>query len=418
MRRTAGIAAVVAVGVIAGVAMAQPVDPGGGLGSGSGSGLGSGSGSGSGSGLGSGSGSGSGSGARKKIVIDIPPDVVAPKVAAAASPSEVLLGNRLTLFITVTFDPSETVNLVQPLDLGPAFEAVRQGSTDRTTTDGQKIREYQIQLIVWEVGDLVIPQLPVTFTYQGKALQTATNEVPIRSNGSLGGIVDDPAARPLARPAVLLSRDWFLIILAASVVGVVIGVLVATKVRIKRKRRVLGAAYPLVRRLPRKLEPAAEEALRRLTELEQSGRLEDPAERTAGYRELADIMRTYIGRRGGFVVTDRTTYEIMERLRDKPIIALADLLDDLERWFRDCDLVKFAAYEATADEAQTALARARELVLASVALPAAAGPIAMPARKAEPDDPPPDDTPPDEAAPTERVARVAPEDSASEVARG
>ena len=392
MRRRFAIGSALAVVLAAAVATAQPdANPGGGS---AGSGSGSAAGTGSGSGSAAGSGSGSGSAKKGPVIVDLPPDVIAPEVSAAASPTEVILGKRFTLFITVVFDEGEKVNLVDPLDVGDAFEVARPPvSADRKRGDGKMIREWQIQLIAWDLGEQMVPPLPVTFTFNGKAAQVGTRPVPIRVVGNLGDS-DDKQVRPMSRPAELLSRDWLLAYIAGGVLAAIVLSIIAWQV-VRRRRTAVLVPVGVSRRLPRRLDSASEEALRRLAELEKSGRLDDDDTRTAAYREMSDIMRTYIGRRGGFAHHDRTTAEIVERMRARPIAGFQGAVGELEAWLEGCDLVKFAAYDATAREGHAALAAARELVIATVVQPQPTTPAPVePAPAAEP--PPP--SPPEEPA--------------------
>ena len=110
-------ALVVSVAAVAAVASAQP--SGGSAGSagsnagsanGGGSNLGSAGSNGTGSNLGS-NHVGSGSNA---IVIIIPPDTEPPEVTAAASPTDIKLGDRFTLFVTATYQVGVEVNLREP----------------------------------------------------------------------------------------------------------------------------------------------------------------------------------------------------------------------------------------------------------------------------------------------------------------
>src|SRR5207253_2635317 len=89
---------------------------------------------------GSDSDAGSGSGSGKKT-IDITPDIAAPEVSAAASPSSVMLGARFTLFVTAVYGAGVEVNLREPTELGPAFEVTRRVSEDKLRSDGRHARE-------------------------------------------------------------------------------------------------------------------------------------------------------------------------------------------------------------------------------------------------------------------------------------
>src|SRR5262249_48644613 len=92
-----------------------------------------------------------GSGSAK--IIQVPLDEAAPKVNAGASRSDVRLGARSTLYITATYDPGIEVTLAEPVQLGGDFEVRRRVSSDREE-DGKHVREWQLEVYAWELGEL------------------------------------------------------------------------------------------------------------------------------------------------------------------------------------------------------------------------------------------------------------------------
>ena len=101
---------------------------------------------------------------------------------------------------------------------------------------------------------------------------------------------------------------------------------------------------------------AHEEALARLTEVEASGAL-DAEDRKPAYLEMSEILRAYIGRRFGFPALDLTTGEIRRELETRPDGAGA--ADLVYGWLEHGDMVKFAGYDASPDEARQSLYEAR-----------------------------------------------------------
>ena len=295
-------------------------------------------------------------------VIQIPLDAAAPTVRAAAAPTIVPLGGHFTLYITATFGPGVNVNLREPLGLGAAFEIRRQVSEDHPTPDGRTTREWQLDVMPWEVGERLVPPVAVTFTYAGQAGQVATNPVPLKIVGALGDMVDDPRTmRGLAPPVALSVRDWLWIWVAAAIGAGLIVVAIAVWWHGRRKRRVvLPTAYTGVR-VPR-TDMTADRALAQLAALERTGALGRDADRKAGYTEMVEVVRAYLGARFHLAVLDLTSAELVDKL------AAAAPADDVARiaaWIAGCDLVKYGALRATADEAQQALARARGVITQS-----------------------------------------------------
>ncbi|MDB4960845.1 MAG: hypothetical protein JWP01_844 [Myxococcales bacterium] len=399
--------AIAAVLFSAGSAIAQPVDPGAGSGpaadpgsgsgwvTGSGSGSGSatdpGSGSGSGSATGSGSasgsatgsgsvtdpgsapgsgsasgsgsatdpGSGSGSGSGSGRVIQLPTDINAPEVSASASPSVVRLGGRFTVFVTATFGDGVEVNLREPLELGSAFEIRRKDSEDRARADGKRTREWQIDVLAWELGELRIPPIAVTYTVGGRAGQVETNIIPLRVEGVLGDVVDDPkAVRDMHPPRQLVARDWFWLWVGSAAGGVLI-VGLGTLWWLRRRRRHTVELTGGVVASPRRIDMTGKRALEALLAIHGSGVLDREDDRKSGYAEMVDVIRDYIGARYHVATRDLTTSELLRRLRAAP----AEERAMIGTWLERCDVVKYGGLRATAGEAHGVLDDARALVV-------------------------------------------------------
>lgn len=330
--------------------------------------LGQGAGSGSAAATGSGSGSGSGSGPR---IIQLPADVNAPEVDASASPTAVRLGGRFTLFVTAILDVGVEANLREPFELGPAFEIKRKDSRDTPRADGKKIREWQVDVLAWDLGDLTIPGVVVTYTFAGKVGQVQTNGVRLRVDGVLGDVVDDPKAlRDAHPPARLISRDlfWMWVLGGAGILLVATGVGVWASKLSSRKRRVrlTGGTLAMPRR---RIDMTGEKALAALLAIKASGVLDRDAERKAGYAEMVDVIRDYLGARYRVASRDLTSRELVRELTS---IVPADELELIESWLERCDRVKYGGLRATPVYAYSALDDARALIVTTTQMREAA----------------------------------------------
>jgi hypothetical protein len=305
--------------------------------------------------------------------IQLPRDTGAPEVRAAASPTVVNLGAHFTLYLTATFGSGVEVNLREPIDLGPAFEVRRKLSEDRPSGDGRTTREWQIDVTPWELGDLRVAPVAVTFTMRGRAGQVETNAVPLQIVGELGDIVDDPKAmHGLALPVDLSARDWFWIWVATAL-GAIAGVAItALWLHRRRSRRTLRLVAGATAR-PRRIDMTGERALERLLAIERSGVLERDADRKAGYAEMTEVIRAYLGARYGFASGDLTSSELLRRLGQ---IAPHDEVALVSAWLEGCDLVKYGGQRATPAEAGKALDDARALIVTTTELRAAGRPPA------------------------------------------
>ena len=297
----------------------------------------------------SGRGTGTGTGTGQEI--DPAMLVEAPAVSAAPSAQEVGLGQVFYLFVRVVHQPGMQVNLPASLPLGPAFEESARTDTSRSNPDGTVTREFEIALQAFEVGDLVIPPVPVTYAAHGRAQEVMTQAVPIVVTGVVGE--GEAELKDIAGPVAVERPDMTLLYVAGTVLGallLVALVLLARRLWRRRRRRVLA-------RLPEALRRSAhEEALARLDEVEASGAL-DAEDRKPAYLAMSEALRGYIGRRFGFPALDLTTEEIRRELAARPEVA--HLADGVCAWLEAGDLVKFANHDASPDEARQALYDAR-----------------------------------------------------------
>lgn len=297
----------------------------------------------------------------------------APTVSASASSQHVALGQVFYLFVRVVYEPGTQVNLPASLPLGAAFEETGRTDSVEKNRDGTLTRDYEIALQAFEVGELVIPPLPVTYAVQGRAQEVATQAVPIEVTSAIGE--GEASLKDIRGPVAVERPDYTLVWVAAVFAGAVLLVVAILLLRgafRRRRRRVLA-------RLPEALVRSAhDEALARLAEVERSGALDD-ADRKPAYLAMSEILRAYIGRRWGFSALDLTTEEIRRNLAARPDgAAAADLVCG---WLERSDFVKYARYDASPEEARQSLYEARmfvERTRAPATVAAPPGPTAPP----------------------------------------
>jgi len=312
-----------------------------------------------------GTGTGTGSGA---TYVDPKDYLGAPEVSAAASPTEIQLGTRFVLIVTAAYDEGVTVNLPARLDLGPAFEERARTSKDSRRSDGKKVREWQIECLAWELGELDVPPVTVTFIRGGSAAAVATNAVPVKVVGSLGDMVDATQPRALAAPLALWRRTWIWVAVAGGVLVALGAGLIAR--RLLRRRRGITVYVPVVRasgifRRPR-LGATAEEALVRLEAIDTSGML--ARDRRVAYAEMIEVMRAFLGRQLGGDTADLTTGELLAWLDEQSAEKLADARRrEVARWLDGCEEGKFGSFDPSIEAGRAHLDAGRELVIAIAA---------------------------------------------------
>lgn len=283
------------------------------------------------------------------------PQPDAPEVRAAVAQSSVELGRRFSLFVTIVRPAGVDVNIPAALPLGGSFEEVRRTFHDDTRADGMRVREYELQLMPWVVGDMVIPPIDVTYVIKGTARVTQTAPVAIQVTGVIGP--GQGSLRDVAPPLEVTRRDWTRLWLAGGGLAVVLLALVLWWTGAFRRRR--GGRKRSARAEPEvPLTPYAE-ALRRL-ELLAKGEAMAAEDRKPLYVEMSEIVRGYLGHRFEFPALDRASSEIRAHVAARPDGEPAGKL--LDRWLTEVDLVKYAGMRATADDAGAAITLARELI--------------------------------------------------------
>lgn len=322
-----------------------------------------------GSGTGTGTGSGTASGSAP-VYIDPADLLAAPELSAAASPSEVQLGGRFVLIVTAVYDEGVTVILPASLDYGSSFEERKRSTTDKVRSDGKKIREWQVELLAWDLGELTLPPIQLSVIRGGSPELMETNAVPIKVVGTLGDMVDTAEPRGYAEPLPLWRKTWLWVLIAigAFVVIVALVAFVVWRRRRKPKRVFVPTPTPRVSGLFRRprFGAAAEEALARLEAIHTSGML--ARDRKLAYTEMIDVVQTFLGRQLGGNTEDLTTGELRDWLAKSSIATNTRL--ELSRWLDEADLVKFGGLSASVDEGKSHLAYARDLVIA-IAMPTA-----------------------------------------------
>lgn len=279
----------------------------------------------------------------------------APKVTAVPSTREVMIGEQFYLFISVTHPPTMQVTLPASLPLGPGFEEVNRTDHSIRNADGTYTREFELALMAFDIGDVRIPSLAVTYAAAGQVLEVMTKPVPLRVISFIGD--GEEKLRDIAPPIAVDRPDYTLVYVAGGVLLAVVVVVLALLVA-----RMLSAPRAVRRRVPAAMNirlPAHEEALARLDRLEGSGAL-DAADLKPGYHELSEIMRDYMGRVFGFPALDLTTLEIRNELLAR--VGGPPAEEMVREWFERCDLVKFAGAPTTPDEARHTLYDARQYI--------------------------------------------------------
>jgi hypothetical protein len=222
---------------------------------------------------------------------------------------------------------------------------------------------------------LTLPPLPIT-------VARASGEVVTFCTQPHSIVIEDPTSstpnpKPKDNPPPRRQREeWTLLkqIVTIGAIAVVVGAALAWLFGrwLKRPRPVPPPPPP---------RPPWEVALESLHDLRHAG-LTREGRFAEHFDRVSDIVRRYLGDRYGFDGLESTTREMLGELR--ATLPRILVLDEIERFLRQADLVKFARLTPTESECSTALADAEQIVERTVPPPVPVGvPASAPANAPE-----------------------------------
>lgn len=278
-------------------------------------------------------------------------------ITASVDRDEVVIGELVRYELTVEYPASfEAPEVGIGVRLGD-FEALDHQAGDvRTLADGRRAQTHLYDLAAFDTGAFEIPSL----TIEARSIDGATSAV-LSTPPIAVTVVDAPEAKDATElldfkpPSDMAPdhtlRNW-LLAGGAGLISLLAGLIWWMRRRSRRRESTPKAAPPL---------PEDEVALAELRRL--SERLPETLEEAmVFYIELSGVARVFLGRRFGFDAMDLTTSETLARL-EEPIRA-REPREEIGEFLDGCDLVKFAKYPATKDQALAAIEQARAMVAA------------------------------------------------------
>ncbi len=229
--------------------------------------------------------------------------------------------------------------------------------------------------------ELTVPPLPI-------AIARASGDVITLCTKPQTLVVEDPIAntpnaKPKSNPAPLDQLEEWTAAKQASIVGLialVVGALVAWLFSWWRRR-------PKVLPPPPPPRPPWEVALEELDAVRRAGLIEKN-ELDDHFARVSDAVRKYLGGLYGFDGLESTTREILHTLHR--VVPRVVVLEEIERFLRQADLVKFARLTPTEPECREALDLGEQIVRRTIPPTPVAGPVAA-TRTPDPEEPPAED---------------------------
>lgn len=275
-----------------------------------------------------------------------------PTFRVDIAPANVVIGRRVTVTIQVESPEGTRVYFPEAPPVHP-FRLLAHDREVPHVVGAGAIEVHRLTLLPVRVGTSVLSPIEVPYvTPAGEPRVARTPEVRMEVAGTLGDEVNPEPASPGQPVPVLVPNTLLIWTLAGLGIALVAALAGALSYRAWRRWREAHRPPPPPR-------PPLEVALERLAALDVSGLIE-----REDYQNLAlqvsEIMKEFLGGTYGFPGTDLTTFEIMLAMRDRPLGRVTP--PELEDFFGFCDLVKFAKWRPTAEEAAGLVPRTRSLV--------------------------------------------------------
>ncbi|MBI2377057.1 MAG: hypothetical protein HYV07_23860 [Deltaproteobacteria bacterium] len=274
-----------------------------------------------------------------------------------------IVGEPFKLVVEAAHEKGEIALLPEKLDLGESIgERPAARKHDRSERGGKEIDRYDLELLAFDAGALEIPPIPLAIGSTTASSKAITIEVQsgLRPDEQLvAGSTRPEALSELEKmsaanpaPLAITVRDYTLLFAG---LGLLAAIAIAYLVVRYRKKKVeslseVPAAPP---------RPAHELALERLEALASSSTL-GRGELKPFFVELSEILRVYVGGRYGFESVELTVRELVDELNTRGAEGLD--LEALQKLLDNADLVKFAKWESTTEDARASLALAFGLV--------------------------------------------------------
>ncbi len=275
-------------------------------------------------------------------------------IEARVDKNKIKIGDLIRYSIIIRHDSDVTVELPElGANLGQ-FE-IRDYDDAAPEKRGNEIllrREYVIS--TFDIGEYEIPPVSIRYQLRGdttwKELATEQIKITVESlKPSEAGDIRD------IKPPMVMERDWkqYIRYGIAALIVIIIGIL--TYIVVQRIRQGKG----LIPRIEKPVPPPHEVALEALTQLLQDQLLQK-GEIKLFYIRISEIIRRYIEGRFFIPAIEMTTTQLIDTMTEAEIEA--EVVQMVEDFLLNCDLVKFAKYIPTESENQKVIEQAFEIV--------------------------------------------------------
>ncbi|MGB2697106.1 MAG: BatD family protein [Candidatus Zixiibacteriota bacterium] len=274
-------------------------------------------------------------------------------VESKVDKAAITIGDRIIYTLIIKSDP---LIKLDPIPLGSnlgAFEIKDYKSLPpEKDKEGKIINRSEYNITTFTTGEYVIPPIEITYTDpkgEKKSISSERIFITVKSVGATQAEMED--IRGLKPPIdIKVGNKVFYIVGLLLIAITVLGWFY-----LRGKAKALK-----IPELPEELKkPAWEVALSELQQLKESDLLKKKLIKQF-YINLSEIIRKYIQRRFQIVALDRTTQEIRQELKGIKIDLM--IIEQINSFLQDCDLVKFAKFIPKTERIDENLKQATEIV--------------------------------------------------------
>ena len=265
----------------------------------------------------------------------------AQAIRSSVDKNTILIGERITYTLTVGLpSPEYTVSINIP-DSIPHFEILEKNGGNGKDKEGNFVWQQKIVFTSFDSGSFTFPGLLYKIEHLNTSSQPlSTNQLKIE----VGYMPLDKGGLPRDIKSILNVEfvDWFWVYIAAGILLLLL-ILFFMWRYFKKKKKVIVLVSA---------KGAYEEALLALDELKKANE-----QRSLGVKEyhtkLADVLRNYYGRTVNQNFSNKTTQEILLKLKSHEL--KAETASHVTEALATGDAVKFAKYNSSYTENEAAL---------------------------------------------------------------
>jgi hypothetical protein len=271
---------------------------------------------------------------------------------------EITIGDIVRYTVVITADTSLKVDSLEVGSSLGMFEIKDYVPREEKVREGFRVITESFEITTFTTGDYQIPSLTITYRTTDDQVKTIdTDPIAIKVKSLLTG-EDAEDIKPLKAQKAFEPGFPYLLVIIGAIILLAVAIFIYIYRRARKPIELLTEEIDT--RLPWEI------ALQELGELNDA-ELIAKGEYKLFYLKLSEIFRRYLEKRYGIKALERTTWEIIAEFRQLGLPAEEEKI--IAAFLDDCDLVKFAKFLPTADQAESDFQRAREFVLNTRSLP-------------------------------------------------